>query len=291
MQNRNYKATHKQMLTYNYGHGLEHFLRFARFLSFYRVFSDFVEFLLVFWSFLGFSWVSRCVWSPWPADSSLLGLFRSLWGPLGSFRGRFGSLWDPFGVPLGSPWPSFRALRGNLGLLGPPAGAEDAQKHAFLRSLGFGTFRKHANTFEIRCKYRKHTKTCVFTYVQYLRLISHVFACFLRDPQNSENSAKWKHTCVGAFSFLGALSRPKWLRAETYVFLRVFEANTVSLLRFSRVFACFPEAREAARPRNRQSPLGKHWRDNIIRIHYKLIVWLFVKLTSCLQVTLKYKFR
>ena len=78
-----------------------------------------------------------------------------------------GSLWGHFGVTLGS----LEALWRNLGLPGLPAGAKDAQKHVFLRGLGFGTCKKHTKTHAIRHICTKHVKTRVFAYVVPMCLI------------------------------------------------------------------------------------------------------------------------
>ena len=78
-----------------------------------------------------------------------------------------GSLWGHFGVTLGS----LEALWRNLGLPGLPVGAKDAQKHVFLRGLGFGTCKKHTKTRAIRHICTKHVKTRVFAYVVPMCLI------------------------------------------------------------------------------------------------------------------------
>ena len=134
---------------------------------------------------LGSFWILRV------PSVSLSTFFGSLWLLWEGSGFPWALLWGPFGVTLGSLWASFRTLRGNLGLPGLPAGAKDAQKHVFLRGLGFCTCGKHTKIRQIRRMCMKHTKTRVFTCLMQMRLIARVFVCFSKMPKPKPR----KNTC------------------------------------------------------------------------------------------------
>ena len=117
--------------------------------------------------------------------------------------------------------------------------AEDAQKHVFLRGLGIGTFGEHAKTRAIRHICRAYAETRVFTCFPQMCRIACVFTCFLGGSEKTAKSVERKSTCFYVFSDFRVFSTPKWLRAETHVFLCVFERFRGRCARKARVFACF----------------------------------------------------
>ena len=196
----------------------------------------------------------------WSGFSSVFSGFLALWVPFGVLWVPSGSVWilrGPFGVPSGSPWASLRTLSVPLGFLRGVLGpgrrpfrrtwaslpmdleSEDAEKHVFLRGLGVGTFGEHAKTRAIRRICRAHAETRVFTCFPQMCRIACVFTCFLGGSEKTAKSVERKSTCFYVFSDFRVFSTPKWLRAETHVFLCVFERFRGRCARKARVFACF----------------------------------------------------
>ena len=166
-------------------------------------------------------------------------LWSPFWLPLGLPADAFG----PFGVPSGCPWAPPGVTFGDFGptwaSLPMVRGAEDAQKQVFLCGLGFGTFGEHAKTRAIKHICRTYAETRVFTCFPQMCLIARVFTCFLGGSEKTAKSVERKSTCFYVFSDFRVFSTPKWLRAETHVFLCVFERFRGRCARKARVFACF----------------------------------------------------